>query len=112
MAKMCAKKIGLTKFHSTTTVFGKLLFEHCCSCPFKCDINTFKAISIYFFFFFNDSSMLQCTAKLLSVAHFAFVFTNGNNSYDKNAENNGTDGKPCYSSTLQYSFDKLIKLIY
>lgn len=100
MAKMRAEKIGLTKFHSATTGFAEPIFEHCCCCPFKCDINTFKAISICLVFF-NDSSMLQYTANILSVAHFAFLFTSGNKLYDKNAESNGTDGKILYSSMLE-----------
>jgi len=31
--------------------------------------------------------MLQSSPKILSVAHFVFVFTNCNNLYDKKAEN-------------------------
>lgn len=44
----------------------------------------------------------------MSVAHFAFIFTNGNNSYDKNAKHDGTDGKPLFYVTIIIFFDKLI----
>lgn len=103
MAKICTKKIGLTKFHSATTVFGKLIFEHCCNYPFKCDGNTFKAL---FFFLFNGPGMLQYAANILfhMLLILPLYLQMEITCMIKNAENDGTNRKPCCSSMLQELF--------